>query len=176
MTTSNHQPYTFPENIPGIPSSGGGRLAGVRYADYALGGFIDQAGKTRWGKNTLFIVVADHDARVYGSERVPMRHYRIPLLMLAPGRLQPRIIQTRIGQMDIAPTVMGLLGLPFTAPFYGQDVLHWPVGQERSILVNHGRDVALLSGRKLIVLGLHKSVTVFDLFKFHQYLLPPAVN
>jgi len=206
MTTSNHQPYTFPENIPGVPSSGGGRLAGVRYADYALGRFIDQAGKTCWGKNTLFIVVADHDARVYGSELVPMRHYRIPLLMLAPGRLQPRVVQTRIGQMDIAPTVMGLLGLPFTAPFYGQDVLHWPAGKERSILVNHGRDVALLSGRKLVVLGLHKSATVFDydartydihkaapdpalvdlatayyqtafdLFEFHHYLLPPAAD
>ena len=204
MTTSNHQPYTFPENIPGVPASGGGRLAGVRYADYALGSFIDQAEKTSWGKNTLFIIVADHDARVYGSQLVPMRHYRIPILMLAPGHLRPQVIQTRIGQIDIAPTVMGILGLPFTAPFYGQDVLHWPEGKKHLILVNHGRDVALLAGSKLAVLGLHKSATVFDydagnnimrridadaelldlatayyqtayaLFTSHQYLLPEA--
>ena len=206
MTTSNHQPYTFPENIPGVPASGGGRLAGVRYADYALGRFIDRAGETSWGKNTLFIVVADHDARVYGSELVPMRHYRIPILLLAPDHLRPQVIQTRIGQMDIAPTVMGLLGLPFTAPFYGQDVLHWPAEKERPILVNHGRDVALLLGSKLAVLGLHKSAavfdydarnhdmhqiendpdlvdlatayyqTAFDLFTSHQYLLPESTD
>ncbi len=203
MTTSNHQPYTFPETIPSIPTSGGGRLAGIRYADYALGQFIDQAEKTPWGKNTLFVIVADHDARVYGSELIPMRHYRIPFLLLAPGRLQPQVVQTRVGQIDIAPTVMGLLGLSFTAPFYGQDVLHWPADRERPILVNHGRDVGLLYGKELAVLGLHKSAvvfdyaadshdlhpaendsavidlatayyqTAFDLFKSHQYLLPP---
>jgi phosphoglycerol transferase MdoB-like AlkP superfamily enzyme len=206
MTTSNHQPYTFPENIPDVPVSGGGRLAGVRYADYALGWFIDQAETTSWGKNTLFIVVADHDARVYGSELVPMRHYRIPLLMLAPDHLKPQLVQTRIGQMDIAPTVMGILGMPFSAPFYGQDVLHWPAGRERPILINHGRDVALLVGKKLAVLGLHKSVSVFDydgrshdmhrsavdpalvdlatayyqtafdLFESHRYVLPPVAD
>ena len=203
MTTSNHQPYTFPETIPSIPTSGGGRLAGIRYADYALGQFIDQAEKTPWGKNTLFVIVADHDARVYGSEKIPMRHYRIPLLILAPGRLQPKVVQTRIGQIDIAPTVMGILGLPFTAPFFGQDVLHGPADRERPILVNHGRDVGLLFGEKLAVLGLHKSAavfnydadshdllpagndpavidlatayyqTAFDLFKSRQYQLPP---
>ncbi len=202
MTTSNHQPYTFPKTIPSIPTSGGGRLAGIRYADYALGQFIDQAEKTPWGKNTVFVIVADHDARVYGSEKIPMHHYRIPLLILAPGRLQPQVVQPRIGQIDIAPTVMGLLGLPFTAPFFGQDVLHWPAGRKRPILVNHGRDVGLLFGEKLVVLGLHKSAavfnydadshdliparndstvidlatayyqTAFDLFKSHQYRLP----
>jgi len=150
--------------------------------------------------------VADHDARVYGSELVPMRHYRIPLLMLAPDHLKPQLVQTRIGQMDIAPTVMGILGMPFSAPFYGQDVLHWPAGRERPILINHGRDVALLVGKKLAVLGLHKSVSVFDydgrshdmhrsavdpalvdlatayyqtafdLFESHRYVLPPVAD
>ncbi len=162
MTTSNHQPYTFPAGIPNIPPRGGGRIAGVRYADYAIGKFIEQARGMSWGKNTLFIIVADHDARVYGSQQIPMRHYRIPLLILAPGHLKPRVVKTNIGQLDIGPTVMGILGLPFTAPFYGQDVLHWPVGKPRPILVNHDHDVGLLLGSKLAVLGLHKTVTVYD--------------
>ena len=162
MTTSNHQPYTFPSGIPNVSPSGGGRMAGVRYADYAIGRFMEQAQGTSWGKNTLFIIVADHDARVYGSEQIPLRHYRIPLLILAPGHLRPEVVKTRIGQIDIAPTVMGILGLSYTSPFYGQDVLHWPAGKERPILVNHDHDVGLLLGSKLAVLGLHKAATVFD--------------
>ena len=162
MTTSNHQPYTFPAGIPNVPVKGGGRIAGVRYADYAIGKFIEQAEGTAWGKNTLFIIVADHDARVYGSQQVPMRHYRIPLLFLAPGHLRPQVVTTAMGQLDVAPTVMGILGLPFTAPFYGQDVLHWPADKPRPILVNHDHDVGLLLGSKLAVLGLHKTVTVYD--------------
>ena len=100
-------------------------------------------------------------------------------------------------------TVMGILDLPFTAPFYGQDVLDWPAGESRPILVNHDHDVGLLLGSKLAVPGLRKRVTVYDydsagydihkaandpqlvdlatacfqtafkLFKSHKYQLPP---
>ena len=161
MTTSNHSPFTFPTGIPNVPPEGGGRIAGVRYADYAIGKFFEQALGTSWGKNTLFIIVADHDARVYGREQIPMRHYRIPLLMLAPGHLRPGVVTLATGQIDVAPTVMGILGLPFTAPFYGQDVLHWPADKPQSILVNHDHDVGLLLGNKLAVLGLHKEFTVY---------------
>jgi len=163
MTTSNHQPFQFPAGIANIPPENGGRLAGVRYADYAIGRFIKAALATPWGKNTLFIIVADHDARVYGSQQIPMRHYRIPLLMLAPGHLRPGRVTVPTGQIDIAPTVMGLLGLSFKAPFYGQNVLD-PVTQNRPrpILVNHDHDVGLLMDGKLVVLGLHKTVHVYD--------------
>ena len=45
MTTSNHKPFTFPAGARGrgIPPEGGGREAGVRYADYALGYFLREA-------------------------------------------------------------------------------------------------------------------------------------
>ncbi len=177
MTTSNHQPFQFPAGIAGIPPKNGGRLAGVRYADYAIGRFIKAALATPWGKNTLFIIVADHDARVYGSQQIPMRHYRIPLLMLAPGHLRPGRVTVPTGQIDIAPTVMGLLGLSFSAPFYGQNVLD-PVIEKRPrpILVNHDHDVGLLMNGKLVVLGLHKAVHVYDYnpVDYTQKSSPPA--
>jgi hypothetical protein len=81
--------------------------------------------------------------------------------MLAPGHLRPGVVTLATGQIDVAPTVMGILGLPFTAPFYGQDVLHWPADKPQSILVNHDHDVGLLLGNKLAVLGLHKNFTVY---------------
>src|SRR4051812_30112802 len=51
MTTSNHKPYTFPAGIPGVPEKGGGRDAGVRYADYAIGRFFEMAKSKAWFDN-----------------------------------------------------------------------------------------------------------------------------
>ena len=58
MTTSNHKPFTFPPGVPGVPESGGGREAGVRYADYAIGQFFAEAHTRPWFRNTLFVVIA----------------------------------------------------------------------------------------------------------------------
>lgn len=158
MTTSNHSPFTFPPDIQGIPPSGGGRNVGVFYADYALRDFFNQAQKHKWYKDTLFVVVADHGARVYGEAQVPLPSYEIPLLIFAPGHLVPRQIMTPISQMDIAPTVLGLLGFPYEAPFFGQDVLARETTLPPTLLFNHNHDVALFQKDTLEVLGLLKEV------------------
>jgi len=159
MTTSNHKPYTFPEGIEGVPTEGGGRKAGIRYADYALGQFFKEAERHAWFDNTLFVVVADHGARVYGKQQVPMKSYEIPLLIFAPAKIAPSQVTTLTSQMDIAPTVLGLLGLSYTAPFYGQDVLAGGAEKSRAILLNHNHDVALYQDNQIVVLGLNKTAT-----------------
>jgi phosphoglycerol transferase MdoB-like AlkP superfamily enzyme len=174
MTTSNHRPYTFPEGIPGVPAEGGGRKAGIRYADFALGQFMQAARQHPWFDNTLFVIVADHDARVYGRAQVPVEHYRIPLLFYAPAKISPRGCAQIISQLDIAPTVLGLLGLDFTAPFYGQDVLHLPPGVDHPVLLNHNHDVALLDKDRMVVLGLNRSVESYIYDKRGEQLLPAA--
>lgn len=153
MTTSNHKPFTFPAGIDGVPPEGGGRSAGVRYADHALGRLFDEAPDHAWYDDTLFVVVADHDARVYGRAQIPVEHYRIPLLFLAPGRLPAGTVPAAASQLDIAPTVLGLLGLGYTAPFYGQNVLN-PAGAGHPILMNHNHDVAFIENDAMVVLGL----------------------
>ncbi len=175
MSTSNHKPYTFPEGIPGVPTSGGGREAGVRYADYAIGKFFEEAPKHDWYKNTLFVVIADHDARVYGRSQVPIERYRIPLVLIAPDRIKPQVIDNIISQIDLAPTVLKLLGLDFTAPFYGRDVLDPNLPSSHPIMMSHNHNVALLDGDKLAVLGLKQSATLFSYnsVTYEQEQLPP---
>ena len=159
MTTSNHKPYTFRPGLEGlgIPAQGGGRAAGVRYADFALGYFLREAEKQPWFDDTIFVVVADHGARVYGKAEIPLRTYEIPLMIYAPKHIAPRRVDTLMGQIDVAPTVLGLLGLPYEAPFFGQDVLHTPAA-ERVALFSHDHDVAILRDDKLAVLGLDGTV------------------
>jgi len=158
MTTSNHKPFTFRpglENL-GIPTQGGGRQAGVKYADYALGYFLREAARQPWFDDTVFVVVADHGARVYGKAEIPLETYEIPLMIYAPKHIAPRVVDTLMTQIDIAPTVLGLLGLPYEAPFFGVDVLHAPADEERVALFSHDHDVAILRGDQLAVLEFGK--------------------
>jgi phosphoglycerol transferase MdoB-like AlkP superfamily enzyme len=157
MTTSNHKPFTFPAGVPNVPPEGGSRDAGVRYADHAIGQFFAEAHDRPWFANTLFVIIADHDSRVYGSAEVPVEHYRIPALLLAPGRLRAGVSDKTFSNMDLAPTVLGLLGLPYSAPFYGADVLDPAVPAERPMLFSHNHEVALYQGDRLSVVGLRKS-------------------
>jgi phosphoglycerol transferase MdoB-like AlkP superfamily enzyme len=160
MTTSNHSPYTFPVGIDGVRPHGGSRHDGVRYADHALGEFFAKSKTAAWYNNTLFVVVADHGARVYGSEKIPLQSYEIPLLIMAPGHVQPRQVASPVSQIDIAPTVLGMLGLPYTAPFFGQNV--FTENEDSKILLfNHNHDVALYQNGKLTVLGLHNSLHTY---------------
>ncbi len=110
MTTSNHKPFTFRDGVPGVKPKGGGRESGVRYADFAQGYFIREAQKHAWFDNTLFIIVADHGARVYGREDIPLKSYEIPMVFYSPKHLRPARVDSLTTQIDIAPTVLGLLG------------------------------------------------------------------
>lgn len=157
MTTSNHKPFTFRAGVPGVLPRGGGREAGVRYADYAQGYFLREAQKHPWFDNTLFIIVADHGARVYGREEIPLKSYEIPMMFYAPRHLRPGEVGTLTTQIDIAPTVLGLLGLSYHAPFFGQDVLD-SRPESRVAFFSHNHDVAIYKDGELAILGLNKSV------------------
>lgn len=161
LTTSNHKPFTFPANDVGIPTEGGGREAGVRYADHALGRFMHEALRRAWSANTVFVVLGDHSARVYGAARIPLATYRVPVLLLAPGRLAPRRDATRMSQLDLAPTLLGLLGLPYSAPFFGRDVLRFP-DEHRAMLFNHNYSVAMWRDDQVVVLEPGKVATAYD--------------
>ena len=157
MTTSNHKPFTFREGVPGVRPKGGGRESGVRYADFAQGYFLREARKHSWFDDTLFIIVADHGARVYGREDIPLKSYEIPMVFYAPKHLRPGRVDTLTTQIDIAPTVLGLLGFEYHAPFFGEDVLN-ARADGRVALFSHNHDVALYQNGELAILGLNKSV------------------
>jgi phosphoglycerol transferase MdoB-like AlkP superfamily enzyme len=160
MTTSNHKPFTFRSGLEssGIKAQGGGRESGVRYADHAQGYFLAEAAKHGWFDDTIFIIVADHGARVYGREEIPLKTYEIPLMFYAPKHIAPRRVDGLTTQLDIAPTLMGLLGLPYTAPWFGRDVLNTPE-QGRVAFFSHNHNVAMLRDGRLTTLGLRNAVS-----------------
>jgi len=154
MTTSNHRPYTYPEGRIDIPS-GDGREGAVKYTDYAIGQFLAQARQKPWFDQTLFVFVADHTAGSAGKEDLPVANYHIPLFIYAPGYIQPREFSGLTSQIDLAPTLLGLLNLDYTSTFFGRNVLREDTPPGRALIGNYqhlglfdGKDLAILSPRK----------------------------
>ncbi|WP_423204200.1 LTA synthase family protein [Pseudomonas kribbensis] len=154
MTTSNHRPYTYPENRIDI-KSGNGRDGAVKYTDYAIGQFLEQARQKPWFDNTIFIFVADHTAGSAGKEDLPITNYQIPLFIYAPKLIEPRENAQLASQIDLAPTLLGLLNLDYQSTFFGRNLLadnplppRVVVGNYQHLGLFDGKDLAILSPRQ----------------------------
>lgn len=121
FTSSNHEPFEFPDGKIALhdPEKQTVNNA-VKYADHALGKFIRAAKQQDYWKDTVFLIVADHDNRVYGNELVPIKKFHIPGLILGAD-LTPKRIAPIASQVDLAPTLLSLLGVSSTHPMIGRD-------------------------------------------------------
>jgi membrane-anchored protein YejM (alkaline phosphatase superfamily) len=158
MTTSNHRPYTYPANRIDIPS-GSGRDGAVKYTDWAIGHFIDEAKKKPWFKDTLFVLTADHGANARGTSEIPVDKYRIPVLFYAPAHLQPARIERLMSQIDIAPTLLGRLNFSYRSKFFGQDIFRVPPGEERAFVANY-QTLAYLRDGRMVTLQPRRKVDI----------------
>ena len=123
LTISNHRPYTYPDGRIDLPSKESGRDGGVKYADYAIGKFIEDAKSKPWFDNTLFVFVADHTAGAAGDQEIELEGHHIPLIIYGPKLVKAQRIDTPISQIDVLPTVLGLLDFSYESRFYGRDAL-----------------------------------------------------
>ncbi|MBL0917598.1 MAG: sulfatase-like hydrolase/transferase [Hydrogenophaga sp.] len=122
FTSSNHAPFEFPDGEIALHEQPKGTvLNAVKYADHALGRFFEQAQKAPYWKDTVFLVVADHNSRVYGDALVPVKRFHIPGLVLG-GPVTPGVIEQTASQIDLGPTLISLLGLQGRHPMIGRDL------------------------------------------------------
>ena len=122
MTVSNHRPFTYPEGKIDIPADSKSRKGGVKYTDYSIMKFFEMAQKQPWFKNTVFVIVADHCSSSAGKTELPMDKYRIPAMIYAPEFVAPQKFSQVTSQIDVMPTVLGLLNFKYQSKFLGQDV------------------------------------------------------
>ena len=161
LTVSNHRPFQFPQDHVRRDPKLSGRENAVRYADWALGNFMREASGRPWFRDTLFVLMGDHGARVYGAARIPLASYEVPILIIGPGARAGERVTTLASSLDVPPTVLGLLGLDYESRFFGRDVLRLPAGSGRA-LMTHNADIALLEGNRMAVLGLQGTTNVYD--------------
>ncbi len=161
MTVSNHRPFTYPEGKIDIDAHSKSREGGVKYTDYALNKFFAMAKKQAWFKNTVFVIVADHCASSSGKTELPADKYRIPAMIYAPGFIEPKRYTNLMSQIDLMPTLFGLLNFNYQSKFYGQDVLKSDY-KPRALIATY-QDLGLIKDTVLTIISPVKKAKQFQL-------------
>lgn len=159
MTASNHRPYTYPEGKIDIPP-GAGRGGGVKYADYAIGRLIENAKRQPWFDDTVFVIVADHCAASAGKTELPVKRYEIPMLIYAPSHVKSERVDKMASQIDVAPTVLGLLNMSYRTKFFGKDILKMNASQERAFISTYQK-LGFIKDDTLLVMGPQKYIVCY---------------
>jgi len=124
FTVTNHAPYKLPDERFAVFDERDhpeyAFLNAYHYSDWALGEFFKRAEKADYFKNTIFIITGDHTH--HGGKLNMFENQHLPLLLYAPGIVEPGIKATVGSQVDILPTVAELLNLPYRAAL-GRDLL-----------------------------------------------------
>jgi phosphoglycerol transferase MdoB-like AlkP superfamily enzyme len=160
MTTSNHKPYTYPEGKIEIPS-GTGRNGAVRYTDYAIGAFLDQAKTKPWFSNTVFVIMSDHCASSAGKWELDVANYHIPALIYNLPNIKPSKNNTLCSQIDVFPTLFATLGWEYDSNLFGMDILKMGPKDERALIGNY-RKLGYLKDGKVLVLGDGEIVNFYE--------------
>jgi phosphoglycerol transferase MdoB-like AlkP superfamily enzyme len=126
LTTSNHDPYDIPEYFKTTQTEID--LKGVNYADWSIGVFLKKAHQKNWFNNTIFVFVSDHGLVVGENPYdLTLSYHHIPFIIHAPGILsEPKTIHNYIEQIDLFPTLMGLMDFSYQNNTLGVDILKEP--------------------------------------------------
>ena len=159
MTASDHGPYYIPEYFH--PRSKEVKKQIIEYADWSLHKFITLASKTDWFDNTIFIFVADHGAPINVKYSISLNYHHSPLIFYAPSFLNSKEYDCIGGQIDIYPTLMGILQQPYINNTFGVDLIN---EKRPYIMINGDNKVAALDNEFLFILENNKK----SLYKYRN--------
>ncbi len=130
ITLTSHHPYVMPASLRELNTGSldgtmmGDYLHSIHYADAALGELVEQLKKKGLWEDTLLLVYGDHDSSIkekadyetfLGRSLSDLEMHQImnqvPLLMHLPNGENAGVVLEPAGQIDIAPTILHLLGI-----------------------------------------------------------------
>jgi phosphoglycerol transferase MdoB-like AlkP superfamily enzyme len=184
FTSSNHDPFEVPENIVTPLHYTQAQLAqydakelarhkAIQYADFALGKFISKAKTQAYWQDTVFLIVADHDARASGSNLVPINNFHIPGMILNSGKAPIRDDRI-VSQIDLAPTLLSLIGIENISPMLGHD-LNDPKAAGRAMM-QYADNFAYMQGNSVTILRPEKEPLAFDYAQETNKLSPKKLS
>jgi phosphoglycerol transferase MdoB-like AlkP superfamily enzyme len=121
-TVSTHPPHDLPTNEPVTLTAESKIDRSYQYADWALGQFMNEAAKKPWFNQTVFVFIADHGQRFNVVYDMPLSYNHVPFLVYAPQLIAPKTDENLALQIDVFPTIMGLLKQPFANNTLGIDL------------------------------------------------------
>ena len=128
FTASSHHPFVVPEQYSErFPEEGKEIHKCIRYTDQAIGRFFQTASKQLWFQNTLFVLTSDHtNMSSHAEYQTDLGGFCSPIIIYDPSKPEGTMVDKVAQQIDILPTVLGLLGYQKPYLAFGIDVLNTP--------------------------------------------------
>ena len=139
FSTSNHEPFEFPDGRIQLYDKKKQTVNNaIKYADFSIGKFIELAKKEAYFKNTIFVIIADHNTRTYGKNLIPIKKFRIPALIIGPNVPKGETVDLQSSQIDIPPTILSFSGLKTETPMIGRSLFEiTKISKGRSMMQFH---------------------------------------
>lgn len=165
FSSSNHEPFEYPEGRIKLHDKQKNTVNNaMKYADFSIGKFFELAKKEAYYKNTIFIVIADHNTRTYGKHLVPIHKFHIPALIIGPNIPKGEKYNKLCSQIDIQPTILSKIGMAVTTPMPGRNLFNLPEKVKgRAIMQFHDIN-AFRVGDEVIIMQPNKAPLQFQVF------------
>jgi phosphoglycerol transferase MdoB-like AlkP superfamily enzyme len=160
LTASDHIPHVIPEGIEFHPHATGMDKNIVEYADWSIGHFLKLAESEPWYENTIFIFIADHGSARDSQYGLTLSAHHSPCLIFFPRLNHRGKVYSILGtQLDIYPTIMGLLNISYINNTFGIDLLR---ETRPYVFFNSDETSGCLDETHLLVLNQDGQKSLFD--------------
>lgn len=169
QTADNHRPFTIPEEdkdfvrrvVPedtlhkyGFESLQ--EFQAFCYTDYCFRKFMEYAKQQAWFNNTIFVFLGDHGVGgettyVYKDSLINLGRLadeHVPMLFYGPQLLTPALHSETVSQIDVLPTIAGMLHQPYLNTTLGRDLLNSPGKTDAAFIIHHDEgNIGIVSDR-----------------------------
>jgi len=137
FTASSHHPFAVPEKYKKQFAEEELEIHKcIRYTDMSIGKFFDTASRQPWFKNTIFVLTSDHTNMSNHAEyQTDLGGFCSPIIIYDPSHPEGKTLDNIAQQIDILPTILGMLNYPKPYFGFGIDVLNTP--EEDTWAVNY---------------------------------------
>lgn len=176
FSTSNHEPFEFPDGRIKLYDKEKNTVHNaMKYADFSIGKFFEMAKKEPYYKNTIFLVIADHNTRTYGKNLVPINKFHIPALLIGPNVPRGVDYAKLCSQIDIAPTVFNFIGMDIKNPMPGRNLMKLPATTKGRAIMQFHNNNAFRVGNEVVILQPSKEPLQFAMMN-DTVLIPMKLN
>lgn len=163
FSVSSHHPFKIPSELAGKFTEGPIPIfRSLRYADYSLRKYFDEASHQSWFNNTIFVITGDHiSGRYYNEYKTTLGSFGVPIIIYTPGKQIPARTDLRIAQqIDLMPAILNFL--KYDKPYFafGKDLFD---DSEDKIAINYiGNSFQLIWDNWVIQYDAFKTVGLYE--------------
>lgn len=191
LTISTHESLSLPKQTEFKPSTPDGYGKLFQYTDWSFSEFFKSSSGKDWFKNTVFAFIADHGQNFDPTYDVPLSYFHTPMIFYAPYLIKPAKFDNVGLQIDLFPTLMGFLRIPYVNNTFGIDLVRDKrqfayfssddkfgcINNEYYLIIREGDNNALYKYKNNDITNhLYENKILADSMKIYTYSMIQTVN